>query len=152
MNFDQAMEAVRKGKKVTRTKTAVQVIEGIKFRDNTGDDQVIKVWMDRNTGELVGFRPAQIDLNAQNWRVVEDNPRMVADVEISEEAAALVRLSFNPSGREDVTQVKKLAAALLTPLMAAKPDMDGPAAREASIAITDIQSACMFAVAALTRG
>lgn len=148
MNFEQAMDAVRDGQKVTRTKTAVQVIEGIHYLNAAGEPEVVMVYLDRKAAEFGAFQPTQTDKNAQNWRVVEDNPRMVADVEVSEEAAKLVRLSFNPSGNEDVIRVKTLAAAFITAVQAVEAK-DG---REGALAVTHAQTASMFAVAAITAG
>lgn len=70
-------------------------------------------------------------------------------VPISNEAAALVRMSFNPSARPDVDTIKALAAALISACEASK---GGPGGREAAIAITHAQTAAMFAVAATTAG
>lgn len=148
MNFDQAMEAVRNGKKVTRTKTAVQVIENVVLtRKDTGEDEHHSFYRGKGN-EFFYFHPTQTDLNAQNWRVIEDNPRMVADVEVSEEAAKLVRLSFNPSGNEDVIRVKTLAAAFITAVQA----IEAKDGREGALAVTHAQTASMFAVAAITAG
>jgi CHASE3 domain sensor protein len=68
---------------------------------------------------------------------------------ISNDALDLVRGNFNPSKLPQVDRIKALAAALISemePVQALR--MDG--AREASVAITQIQGACMFAVAAVT--
>ncbi|MEL6680614.1 MAG: hypothetical protein AAFQ51_18070 [Pseudomonadota bacterium] len=72
-----------------------------------------------------------------------------AEVPITNNAAALVRMSFNPSDIPQVDRIKALAAALISECEALREDKP-VAAREASIAITDIQSASMFAVAAAT--
>ncbi|MCP4243935.1 MAG: hypothetical protein GY772_25575 [bacterium] len=68
---------------------------------------------------------------------------------ISDSAAALVRMGFNPSRIEPVDRIKALAAALVSECEAIR-DSDGAGAREASIAITDLQKASMMAVAAAT--
>lgn len=58
--------------------------------------------------------------------------------------------SFNPSGDSAVDNIKAKAAAfidLLHPLATAR----GPGAREAAIAMTEIESAAMWAVKAVTK-
>ncbi len=70
-------------------------------------------------------------------------------VSISETAAKLVRLKFNPSGIDKVATIKALAAALISECEAMR-DGKGPGAREAAIAITELQGASMFAVASAT--
>lgn len=72
-----------------------------------------------------------------------------AEVPITNGAAALVRMGFNPSRFPQVDRIKALAAALVSEAEAIK-KAGGPGAREAAIAITEIQGACMFAVAAAT--
>lgn len=71
------------------------------------------------------------------------------ETHISDEAAALVRMGFNPSRLEPVDRIKALAAALVSECEAIR-DARGAGAREAAIAITQIQGASMFAVAAAT--
>ena len=68
---------------------------------------------------------------------------------ISNDALALVRGNFNPSKLEAVDRVKALAAALISECEAVR-DARGAGAREAAVAITQIQGACMFAVASIT--
>lgn len=68
---------------------------------------------------------------------------------ISDEALALVRGKPNPSKLPAVDRMKALAAALISECEAIR-DARGPGAREAAIAITQIQGACMFAVSAAT--
>lgn len=68
---------------------------------------------------------------------------------ISNEALALVRGGFNPSKLPAVDRMKALAAALISECEAIR-DARSPGAREAAIAITQIQGACMFAVSAAT--
>lgn len=68
---------------------------------------------------------------------------------ISNTAAELVRMSFNPSKVEPVDRIKALAAALISECEAIR-DGRGKGAREAAIAITEIQTASFFAVAAAT--
>ena len=64
-------------------------------------------------------------------------------------AAELVRYKFNPSGLEAVQKIKFLAAALILECEAIR-DQKGAGAREAAIAITDLQKASMMAVASAT--
>lgn len=68
---------------------------------------------------------------------------------VNTSAADLVRYKFNPSGLADVQRIKFLAAALISECENLR-DAKGPGAREAAIAITDIQKASMMAVAAAT--
>lgn len=68
---------------------------------------------------------------------------------ITPTAAKLVRMGFNPSRLEPVDRIKALAAALVSECEAIH-EAGGSGAREASIAITEIQGASMFAVAAAT--
>ncbi len=68
---------------------------------------------------------------------------------ISPGAAKLVRMGFNPSRLEPVDRIKALAAAMISECEAIR-EAGGSGAREASIAITEIQGASMFAVAAAT--
>lgn len=70
-------------------------------------------------------------------------------VAISNDAAALVRMGFNPSTLREVDAIKALAAALVSACETMKA---GPGGREAAIAITHAQTAAMFAVAAATAG
>ncbi|MFV0385604.1 hypothetical protein [Paracoccus sp. (in: a-proteobacteria)] len=68
---------------------------------------------------------------------------------ITNSAAELVRMGFNPSVLPEVDRLKALAAAFISACEAIR-DKGGKGAREASIAITDMQGASMFAVAAAT--
>ena len=62
----------------------------------------------------------------------------------------LVRYRFNPSGKSEVDAVKLKVADLIDLLDAMQgSEVDG---REVNIAITHLQTASMFAVAALTKG
>ncbi|WP_158966275.1 Acb2/Tad1 domain-containing protein [Chachezhania sediminis] len=70
---------------------------------------------------------------------------------ISNTSAETVRMGFNPSRLEPVDRMKALAAALVSECEMIR-DERGPGAREAAIAITQIQGAAMFAVAAATAG
>jgi len=68
---------------------------------------------------------------------------------ISDSAAKIVRMGFNPSSFPEVDRIKSLTAALVSECEAIR-DEGGEGAREASIAITQLQRASMFAVAAAT--
>ncbi len=68
---------------------------------------------------------------------------------ISPAAAELVRMGFNLSRLESVDRIKALAAALISECEVIR-DARGKGAREAAIAITEIQTASFFAVAAAT--
>ena len=68
---------------------------------------------------------------------------------ISNTAAETVRMGFNPSRLEPVDRMKALAAALISECEAIR-DGKGKGGREAAIAITQLQGATMFAVAAAT--
>jgi hypothetical protein len=70
-------------------------------------------------------------------------------IPITNDAATLVRMGFNPSQRPRVEAVKALAAALISHLQPLA-DVRGPGSREAAIAITHLQTASMFGVAAET--
>ena len=72
-----------------------------------------------------------------------------ASASISDSAAAIVRMGFNPSRIEPVDRLKALAAAFVSECEAIR-DARGKGAREAAIAITEMQGACMFAVAGAT--
>jgi hypothetical protein len=69
---------------------------------------------------------------------------------VSPTAAALIDINFNVAGRADITEIKTLAARLVTLMepYQAKRDASG---RLASIAITDIEKAAMVMVKAVTR-
>lgn len=72
-----------------------------------------------------------------------------AETHITNSAAELVRMGFNPSTLPRVDRLKSLAAALASELEAIR-DEGGRGAREASIALTELQKASMFGVAAAT--
>lgn len=66
---------------------------------------------------------------------------------MSAKAKDAVRLTFNPSNNPRVTRMKMLAAAFITECET----MAGtPAGREAAVAITNMQTASMWAVLGLT--
>jgi len=71
----------------------------------------------------------------------------MVETDASETALKMVRYQFNPSQRGDVADIKLAAAHLITLLERQK---GGPGAREAAIAITHVQTASMFGVAAAT--
>ena len=62
-----------------------------------------------------------------------------------------VGVSFNPSARKDVDNVKKVCAVLIDDLVAISADRNEAGAREAAIAATKFEEACMWAVKALTK-
>ena len=66
------------------------------------------------------------------------------------ESMALVRASFNPSGKEEVDAIKLLAAALIAEINAYK--ANPTTARHASLAITAVEEGAMWAVKAATAG
>lgn len=75
---------------------------------------------------------------------------IIGKSDVSESAAALIDINFNVAGRADITEIKTLAARLVTLMepYQAKRDASG---RLASIAITDIEKAAMVMVKAVTR-
>ena len=73
------------------------------------------------------------------------------EVSISNEAAEVVRLSVNPSSRSSVDEIKALSAALVTVCRRLRA-ADTSIAREMSLAITDVETACMWAVKGATKG
>ncbi len=62
-----------------------------------------------------------------------------------------VGTSFNPSSNPAVDDIKGKAAALIDLLAPIAGDRDHPGARCASIAMTEIESAAMWAVKAVTK-
>lgn len=71
------------------------------------------------------------------------------EVPVSDSAMKTVRGKFNPSNMGVVDVTKSLAAALISQLEIIRDseDCDG---REAAVAITHVQTACMFGVASAT--
>ena len=63
---------------------------------------------------------------------------------------AAVGLSFNPSGDEQVTKLKQLYAEIINILADDRSDNRDERARLASVAITEAQTAQMWAVKAIT--
>lgn len=59
--------------------------------------------------------------------------------------------TFNPSGSLDVESIKTKAAELIDFLAPIASDREHPGARCASIAMTEIESAAMWAVKAVTK-
>lgn len=59
--------------------------------------------------------------------------------------------SFNPSDNPDVDAIKAKAADLIDMLAPIAADRDHPGARCASVAMTEIESAAMWAVKAVTK-
>ena len=71
--------------------------------------------------------------------------------DVSESAKIAVNLDFNPSGVKQVDVLKMLAAALITECEKVRDAADGPVqARRASVAITAVEDASMWAVKAAT--
>jgi hypothetical protein len=72
-------------------------------------------------------------------------------IDISTDGAEAVRFQFNPSGLDKVNRIKTLTAALITELQ--NQQKEYPAAgREFAVAITNAQTASMWAVLAATKG
>lgn len=71
-------------------------------------------------------------------------------MKISETAAEAVRMSFNVGQNPRVAELKRYAAGLIT--MCEEIRDEGVAKREASVAITEFETACMWAVKAATKG
>lgn len=68
-------------------------------------------------------------------------------LEISESAAEAVRLKFNPGALNDVTMLKTLAASFITICE----NLKRGAPREFSVAITEMETAAMWAVKGATK-
>lgn len=62
-----------------------------------------------------------------------------------------VGVTFNPSNNESVDHIKGMAANLIDYLAPIASDRDHPGARCAAIAMTEIESAAMWAVKAVTK-
>ena len=62
-----------------------------------------------------------------------------------------VGITFNPSANPDVDMIKKSVAALIDFLAPLSADREHPGARCASIAMTELESAAMWAVKAVTK-
>lgn len=72
-------------------------------------------------------------------------------VTITDEGAEAIQFKFNPSGLESVNRIKTLTGALITELKDQQ-RMKPEAAREFAVAITEVQTASMWAVLAATKG
>lgn len=83
---------------------------------------------------------------------VAESPRKMIAVNISTSAADAIRHKFNPSDRNDVATIKDLTGTLITFLESIRDRNNGLAGREAAVAITNIQTASMWAVLAATKG
>lgn len=73
------------------------------------------------------------------------------EIPITDEAAEKVRFSFNPSGLDSVNRLKSLSSAFIAECQAQQA-ANSPAAREFAVAITNMQTASMWAVLAATKG
>lgn len=82
---------------------------------------------------------------------MNDQQKMIP-VSISATAADAIRHKFNPSDRSDVAAIKDLTGTLITMLEGIRDRDGGKAGREAAVAITNIQTASMWAVLAATKG
>lgn len=74
----------------------------------------------------------------------------ISEGDLSDTAIDAVRLKFNPSGLDRVGKIKMLTAALITECEQIREE--GTAGREAAVAITNVQTASMWAVLAATKG
>lgn len=81
--------------------------------------------------------------------IVNTGAAQGVEVPVSTSAMDTVRLGFNPSKLPRVDVIKSITAALISECERLR-DEGGKGAREASIAITQAQTASMFAVAAAT--
>jgi len=76
---------------------------------------------------------------------------MDVEVPITPEAAEPVRFTFNPSGLDTVNRLKSLSAAFIAECQRQQ-SLKGEAGREFAVAITNMQTASMWAVLAATKG
>lgn len=74
------------------------------------------------------------------------------EVSISASAADAIRHKFNPSDRAEVATIKDLTGTLITIMEGIRERDGGKAAREAAVAITQLQGASMWCVLAATKG
>lgn len=74
------------------------------------------------------------------------------DIETTDTAKDAVRKDFNPSGRPEVAEIKAITASLVSIMEGIRDRNSGLAGREASVAITNIQTASMWCVLAATKG
>lgn len=75
---------------------------------------------------------------------------LISESDLSKSACEAIRFKFNPSGDARVNTIKTLTARLITELEAIRDE--GLASREADFAITNAQTASMWAVLAATKG
>jgi hypothetical protein len=71
---------------------------------------------------------------------------------ITATAADAVRKNFNPSGNQDVADIKQRTAELIAIMETIRDRNGSVAGREAAIAITNLQTASMWCVLAATKG
>ena len=74
------------------------------------------------------------------------------EVSISATAADAIRHKFNPSDNSDVARIKDLTGTLISFMEDIRDRNSGLAGREASVAITNLQTASMWCVLAATKG
>ena len=74
------------------------------------------------------------------------------DIETTETAKDAVRKDFNPSGNQDVADIKAITASLVSKMEQIRDRNNGLAGREAAVAITNLQTASMWCVLAATKG
>lgn len=74
------------------------------------------------------------------------------DTNLSATAKDAIRAKFNPSGLDEVSEIKLLTGTLITKLEGIRDRDGGKAGREAAAAITQVQTASMWAVLAATKG
>lgn len=74
------------------------------------------------------------------------------DIETTDTAKDAVRKDFNPSGNQDVADIKAITASLISKMEQIRDRNNGLAGREAAVAITNIQTASMWCVLAATKG
>lgn len=84
---------------------------------------------------------------------ITETTGIVTEITVSESALDAVRWSFNPSGNDAVAVLKALSAALISECEKLR-EAEGAAQvkRWAAIAITEVETAQMFAVKAATYG
>lgn len=75
----------------------------------------------------------------------------MTDTKTLSEGAYRVGIDFNPSGDVQVLKIKSAAADLINMLEPISADRNHPGARCASIAMTELESAAMWAVKAVTK-
>jgi len=72
--------------------------------------------------------------------------------DISESARDAIRLSFNPSGDARIQEIKMLTGRLITICEGIRDEPGKGAGREAAVAVTNLQTASMWAVLAASKG